>query len=74
MHSDTSTTPDAAGQDTPKDGDQVAVVCRLPSDEHRRFVTAAERHGAGSTAGQVRVLIRDWMRSLPGSHAEDLAA
>jgi hypothetical protein len=50
------------------------VVCRLPPEEHRRFTVAAERHGAGSTSGQMRVLIREWMRGLNQPDLEDVAA
>jgi hypothetical protein len=50
------------------------VVSRLPPDEHRRFTIAAERHGAGSASAQVRVLIREWMRSLNQPDLDQVSA
>jgi hypothetical protein len=53
---------------------QVQVGCDLPEDEHRRFTEAAKRHGAGTTSGQVRVLIREWMRGLNPADTDQVAA
>jgi hypothetical protein len=63
-----------AAQSGDADSALLQVVCRLPPEEHRRFTIAAERHGAGSTSGQMRVLIREWMRSINQTDLDEVAA